>query len=1062
MTKAMHRATIDGVLASVLGLTALTVYLATAGDGPFPGQPAALIAAHLDAIPRLTPNFPVWNAAGAVLKALPVGGLAWRFNAFSAVCGALSVSLFFLVAVHWLQLMLVTAKEDAAWHRVGTRLAALCGSFYLLFAAPFWTVSNRAHILSLDSLLLLAAAGLLIRYVQTGRLRWLCALALWYGVGMAQSVAFIAFAPLVVGYTLVIMWRNGDLRPVRAAAAAACALVGLSVYLLAAWNFHGSAGYVHREYQGFWWILWYMWRDQYFMLSRSLPRVGWLVIVVLTIVPWVTSLFIARRSLNQREDWSFVLLHLILFAVVTGALFNLKFAAWRVLGPSQIRTTPYLLNAAVFAYVVAYGFLLPRLIRPAAPETPSERWSLWALCALTPTAALAAVLVSPWLNLAECDARQAEPINAYAREIVRALDGREWLVTDGLLDSHLLVAAHDAGVRLRTLDLGAGHNRVYMRHIADSFEGPRYKNLAQIGMLPFLEYWIEQTPDIEARLAMAVSPDIWLGAGLRYVPHGGVFFAVRDAAAVDPDALTAQQAAFIEWAKGLPASATLANPLCRELLAHVRRQIGMVVNNQGVLLEDLGRPELAAAAYRTARQIDEANLSALLNLHNLAGTGLRMEDAGRIRAEVEELVATAERRYRMWSLSRFYGYVRIPQSFASVGWMWAMSGQPTMAVRGLKRALEAWPGEVGDEIKAALAGIYLAQDMPAEGEALLDEMLTRNPNDTRALVGKARIAMRRRDVDAARALLERAQQQTEVNRTELSGEWAALYATAGDLAQARIVLQNAVDLDPTRFREWAMLASVLLAQKDREALDGVVQELRAISGGEAVLYGLLARIALLDRDQIAARDHLERAIRMRQDDIPLRELLVGLDLSERREEDARIHSRELLVMDPRNAWGHYVIGSVQLNRGEHDLAEDSLRKSLEAARLPQALNDLAWLLLDVHGRAEEAEKLAREAAERAPEMHQAWDTLGMALMRQNRLKEADEALARAVALTRTEPAVYLNVAELFLLKGEVERADAVLKTIEDQADKLPDAIRTRLGELRARTDAGARKEPTGR
>jgi Flp pilus assembly protein TadD len=89
---------------------------------------------------------------------------------------------------------------------------------------------------------------------------------------------------------------------------------------------------------------------------------------------------------------------------------------------------------------------------------------------------------------------------------------------------------------------------------------------------------------------------------------------------------------------------------------------------------------------------------------------------------------------------------------------------------------------------------------------------------------------------------------------------------------------------------------------------------------------------------------------------------------------------------------------VQLERGELDAAERSLRGAVEAGpRNAVARVNLA-ALLSRQGRLEEAAERYREAVALAPGLAPAWRGLGLALTRLERAQEAREALERALAL----------------------------------------------------------------
>ena len=88
------------------------------------------------------------------------------------------------------------------------------------------------------------------------------------------------------------------------------------------------------------------------------------------------------------------------------------------------------------------------------------------------------------------------------------------------------------------------------------------------------------------------------------------------------------------------------------------------------------------------------------------------------RRELDMLLRTLESKLRVWSLARHSGYVRMPQAYADLGWTWALSGQPGLAVAGLRKAMELMPEGHRSQLKQTLAGLYLAQEDDARSAAL--------------------------------------------------------------------------------------------------------------------------------------------------------------------------------------------------------------------------------------------------------------------------------------------------------------------------------------------------------
>jgi Tfp pilus assembly protein PilF len=700
--------------------------------------------------------------------------------------------------------------------------------------------------------------------------------------------------------------------------------------------------------------------------------------------------------------------------------------------------------ASVCGYLAAYALLLPQgWWSGDAGFGPALRRRRDIAGCILAVPFLAATCVAPFLNLPQADARPAGFVNRMASEIVAAAGDRQWLVTDGVADNHILLAAHGAGSGLRTINL-ADRTDAYRRMLARRFEQPVYRNLIQIGTANFVREWLASEPGSAAKAAVLSDPDLWLAGGLTPVPATMIYVGSSGAATGTVDAMMARQSAF--WS-GIPAAQTneMRQP-ADWLAAHLRRHAGAVANNTGVYLEDIGRTNEACVAYQAARRIDASNLSALLNLGVLLERGFQTADATAIRSDLDGLKRTARQKMRAWTLSRHYGYVRLPELYVQEGLGWVLSGQPGLGVPRLLKAVAL----AGDPARAqaaqqALAYAYLAQNEPEAGEAVWRSILEKDPSNAAALLGMSRVEARSRRLQQATSYLERAEKAGAPARA-VAFDWASLYLSAGQPARARAILERVVDEDPSVVRAWAMLAGISAQERDAHGLDRCLQRLDTMREGQGVAALIRAKVAMDRVDLNAARRHLDVAHKAMPGHTGALELLLKVDMLQAKQDMAKTHAIALLRVRPNSALANYALGAVHLAQGKFDLAEDLLRRSMAEERTPAVLNDLGWLLYRQQ-RYAEAENMTRESLAMRPDMYQGWDTLAVILMKTGRLAEADEALRKALSLFSDDPAVHLHRAELLLLQGKREAAGQALDGIKDRRDLLPMEDRMRFEDL---------------
>ena len=420
---------------------------------------------------------------------------------------------------------------------------------------------------------------------------------------------------------------------------------------------------------------------------------------------------------------------------------------------------------------------------------------------------------------------------------------------------------------------------------------------------------------------------------------------------------------------------------------HLLRHCSLVANNLGVLLEDDGLTHEAFTTYLQSRTIFPENVSAALNMARMIDAGYESDLAQDIRAHLEALKEQASSHQNMLALSVSYGYVREPETFSGIARTWALTGQPRMAALSLEKALDVLDPKQYGTIKADLAGLYLDQSRDEESAALFYEALAEDPTERRAIMGLARIAARKGQFDEAEAFLVQAA-SAGVPADALSMERAVIAVLRSDFAQAREISERLVREDESRILAWRLLADLLARSQNWAELKRVSDRLSMSELGRPLAAEIRALLSLRNADVASARRFYAEVLAAQPANVNVRSQAMRLELVSADLKAAQSLARPILEIDGDHGLANYVIGAARLASGEYELAEEALRRCVARERLPQALNDLSWLLLQRKAYAE-AESLAREATDLQPTMYQAWDTLGEILLRQGKLTEAE-------------------------------------------------------------------------
>ncbi len=1050
-------------LAFGLGTTAFVavVYLLTLSTGVFPGQSASLIATYTGIEPMVAPIHPVWGAIVGALGRLGMSGVALRLNLFSLVLSVCNVAMLFALFSHLAYSVFDTQKVPDEIARKASVFGATFASLALAFNVPTWIAATRLHFQSFDLFMLLVLAHIFLLYLRTGALALFLLFSLLFGVAIVDCAPIALFAPVFVLCAFRFWLRKDDFRGYRLFLGLLFTLAGLSLYFLVAHHFTQHEDISLRGYSDYWSVVLQMLRDQIHLFKESVPEVGWLFPVVFVILPWAAAMAIAPRALNDDREWGIVFFHFALTIVAVATVTNTLISRW---GQEHVRPQGvlpvflYAMTAMVAGYVISYWYIAVanrRNIIPQLANMPNVKFSVWSGYVFGWLLA-AIVLLASIANGFEASGRRGAFADECARKLLENLKGRPWLVTDGLLDNHLRIEAARLGQTLKLIELQKNDNPVYIRQLKKTIESDpdiaddlrvRLKNSADLGVMSFVQDWLAADSNIVDRVAIMSAPDLLVGAGCVVAPNYFCFLGVRDLSSLKDEPVLEKYGDFWKDMKKVLAKARGMNDPIAEYRGSVRRQVGFVANNAGVLLEDLGRDEEAYQVYGIVRQIDSENVSALLNrvemLHRKEADGFHAGDRPAIEKELRDFVAKMKHRLPIWSLSRSFGYVRSPLLFAQLGWRWALSGQPGMALAGMERAASvATTSASRTRVREAMADILLRQNEDEKSESIYADILAEDPDNQRALLSMSRIEARRGSFDKAREWISKAK-GSGADNADIALESAAVDLASNKPEDARIKLAEVTELQPRNLQAWSMLAVAIIQMRDFEEC-----EKRILPQMESVAGTPDHYLIHLTRGQLAyakgkdfykqARDSFERASTLRPGLPVLMEWILRLDFMLVDKEAAEEQARQLLRTDRDNGFANYIMGSLMLERGRRDAAEDYLRRSVSSARSPEALNDLAELLRKT-GNFKEAEERARAAIDLAPDFYVTYDTLGGVLADTDRLAEAEQAYNKALDLFKDDLRVHLNLAKLLYRKGDFVRAREIVSQINARRSELPPA-----------------------
>jgi predicted Zn-dependent protease len=1048
---------------------ALALYGLTAEPCAFPGRPAAWIAwaAGLDVCE--TPSRPLLRLAGRLLAECPWGGFAWRFNLLAALAGALAAGWAYRVA--WF-LVFDAMREESAVTR-SSRNAHAAGLVAALASAaslPVWQASTRFSPDIFDAAWVLGCAHLLTVYARSQHWAWLLLFGALVGVGAAESPVVFAALPVLGAFALIAEWRLSWCRVGRLFAAFALGFICLCLTHYAAAKAFALAHALPTALVDVARIARSALREQTQEVSGFLPSTLWLPVVAMGAGSAALSFLIAMRALDNRRTWGLLFVGLTLTGSAILLMLNVSFApgpVWAAKG--EVPAMTYALAGLGIGLLAASWWAFSTLLDPKDADAPvseedrdaddeaavrqprpEEPPVVFAACrvagfVLGPLLAGLA-LVAGVRNGFLLRAERGGFADRAADAMLDGLGGRSWVVANGLFDPNLLIRARERGAEVNLLCPYRAAERFYVADVRRKvLDGPgfsdavkaRAKSMMDYNLHMFIDDLFAIEPEIGRKAVCMGLPDLWYGSGWTPVPERLFYGGARAVVEVKPDALLDSHRAFwAHWKAFAEEGDGPAGRLGHRYRAALRRHLSFVANNLGVLLDDLGRTEEAYEAYRQSRAFSPDNISALLNVFELVSRGLHPELKDGVSLELRRRVENPKERYPLWALSRHFGYVRNYDLFVKMGWSWAVSSSPGSVLAGLRSSYSVQQDE---ERRAALtammAAVYeMRGDLSQSAEAYR-KTLANDPKNAFAISGLVRLALQRSVVGEAQSVLQKGE-SAGVSRRLLRQDWAAVYLVAGDLARARVLLQEMGDDADASSMTLALLAMVMIEQQDVAGVETKVlpRLLKSAEGKDSYFAQVVQGRVWQSKGKEGyqnARLCYHRAAALRPDVQALRDVILTLDAALEDQKAAEAHALALLRERPGHPFANFVMGSIRLEQAQYGEAESFLARSA-AAEEPTlaALNNYAQVLCRIR-KLDEAEAVARKATARAPGRYEAWSTLAFVLVERGRLDDASEAMAKAYALNSSDVRLLLVDAQIALRRGNRAAAEKAAAAVSE-------------------------------
>lgn len=1069
-----------------VGLASLAVYLLTVARCAFPGESAALIVRALGLGEPSGADHPLFAWTARLLAGGDLASVAYHLNLFSAVCGACCVALLYgLVG----KAILFFACEDAGGggrltsdpedsslaedvpeippevqqdNEKKARIATRCGlAASLVFATtlPVWMASTRLQREMFDLLLTLAAYSLVPCYFSRLKMTRLAASAFLLGLAVLESPVSLLTVPVyavVVFFLLVNTSRRtlGTLALFAAIGLAFCAVLWLyGRNLVGAPASHGL-GYVLQ-------YLHELAQHHYLELKAHLPGQGWLLQALQVAFPALVLLF-GRGTLFRQRNISTAIAVAVLAVCVVPTLLNLAIAPLSLCAKSGcLPVFSAALSAAAVGFLFAAAWVWGSFGEEAAESEQNKSLRAAQLRegrARTFSAVVAVVvavlsLCAPWISGRAIENRRADFADAAAREVVLSMGERTCLVSDGCLDSHLRLQAFLLRRPLTLISLRsppsafeAGQLRDFIGSspFFETLNRQRLLNAQMIGVDRFLVEWLGSDREAPRRMMVLSVPDIWLAGGYKAIPEGLAFGGAPDARGIeDVFAHSEQRISALArlLKKGDGESFRLA-----ALRGMLRTKLSLAVNELGVLCEERGDIQGACRAYGLSLEIEDANISAAVNLYALLATSnLHPEQVDGARKRVRALLerAGAVRGMSLTNIVLTYGNIRQPGFYQQQREMWVARGAKEIARGKSGTALSlAQPG--GAQGLLARASLYLQMGDEKQAQGCYAAALEVDPKCASAYSGLCTLMIRRGDAAAAEEWLRRGR-EAGVPKRDLTYPTIALQLLKKNSDEALRLLKAATKDSPEDLRYWTMLADELLRRGDVQEVEfRVLPDMqKALQSPNHFLVHSVRGFLLKAKGPKFAREArlaFLKALALNSGLVEMWNAVLELDLVINNPEFVESDTKNLLRVEPEHVLANYLMGAALLEKGALTQAEDFLRRSVERKPAPASCNDLAEDLR-LQKKLAEAEAFARKALEMDGGLAPAMDTLANVLCDAGRAREALPLSQKAVSAQQSNMCYQQTMLRIQVETGDKEGVRQRLHLLNERKVALPPALK---------------------
>jgi len=654
----------------------------------YPHLPAALTAQAAGIIESADLSHPIFNLIARLTAQLPWETLTVRLNTLTAICGAVTVALFYMLVT---RIIFMLGAEDSGgamralppdtpgspndqdsmtcpdtagvlssnavasippevhFHNLRVAYSAMLGalgaSIALAFCGPFWFASTRLLPYTFDLMLFFLILNTIISYDQKARTATLLLSVFLLAICSVESGIFLILAPVGV----LILYRSMKLsEQFTMGRLLLCIIIGLVGAVIAAlflWNAAGHCATIPTPAPRPILNVFQMTLTK--EIFSWIPRFGWSRIFVFFIMPLVLAFAIFSHSFRIRKPLVFFL-QLVLAALLIPSLINLPLAPWgiaRLISKTPVYT--YTIIAATCGLLFASLHLMREIFQDQLDEDLDfyeyrDNPVVCRLGALLCWPLLLITLCVPFFSYKDVNASEGNFTDAVADNIFASIKDKQLILDIPFLKHETMIKAleHDVTLYFYSIETLKGgnlsqHNLEYINN-NPAFDDYRCRliNAAEISPFSFMREWLSHDPTAYRKIILFSYPGIFRKLGYTAVPNGFCMELIPLESSIDSQQLFDN---FIEFTKTMhpylfPTEVDSIKLLTNHRNAY-RRQLAFNGNELAALFIKRREYDLAAQLLKHCAELSPQNLCIWLNLFHL-GKDLNVATANKANAQL--------------------------------------------------------------------------------------------------------------------------------------------------------------------------------------------------------------------------------------------------------------------------------------------------------------------------------------------------------------------------------------------------------------------------------------------